>query len=159
VIGLATNAERDNEEEVEITSVAGAVKLAARFESIRFLPSAFESANESPYHAPASVYTAFETLDELALELDVGTLGQRLEDWLGERGVVYSPHESQPPMGRWGHERRSHDGPSEREIQGHLKFGADGDPQYCLRIYTEWDSDERRWLIGHVGRHLRNLHS
>ena len=35
----------------------------------------------------------------------------------------------------------------------------DGDPQYCLRIYVDWDPEAEEWVVGHVGRHLTTSQS
>jgi len=159
-IGVAAGGSIDEDDSVEVDSVRPADDLAARMGSVRILPSAFDSADASPFHDPPAVYAAFEALDELSKELRQGeSLGRSVEDWLRDRGVDYSPHESATAMGRWGNERRFRDGDLIRTIQGHLKFGADGDPRYCLRIYTEWDGAAEEWVVGHVGRHLTNTQS
>lgn len=160
LIGATSQEDSETEEELEVGSVADAVKLATqRLTSLRFLPSATESAAQSPYHQPAQVYEAFETLDELAKERRRGPLGRSIEDWLGERGVPYSPHESQTTMGKWGHERQFRDGDRTLTIEEHIKFGADGDPQYHIRIYVAWDEAAQSWIVGHVGRHLTTTQS
>ena len=88
-----------------------------------------------------------------------GSLGQSVETWLANRGFPYSPFESQPTMGKWGNEREFRDGAQVREMQEHMKFRADGDPQFCLRIYVQWDDEQLNWVIGHVGRHLTTTQS
>ena len=160
-IGLAAGGS-DNEEDdgAEVNSVRGAVELAAKLGSIRFLTSAIETAAESTYHEPGAVYGAFEVLDELARELRKSqALGRTFEDWLGERGIEYSSHESRTAMGKWGSERRFWDGELLRTMEAHIKFGVDGNPRYCLRIYLDWDTAENEWVVGHIGRHLTTTQS
>ncbi|MEZ4554194.1 MAG: hypothetical protein R3B59_09840 [Dehalococcoidia bacterium] len=160
MIGTASQGDAEPDDELEVRTVAEAVRLASeRFESLRFLPSAIESAAMSPYDRPAQVYEAFEALDELTLERLQGPLGKSIDDWLGERGFPYTPRESQTTMGKWGHERQFRDGQRTRTVQEHIKFGADGDPQHHIRIYVTWDDDESRWIVAYVGRHLTTTQS
>lgn len=160
LFGIGSAEAPGGEEELEVASVSEAVELAAQtLHRLRFLPSAHASASASNYNDPASVYGAFEVLDELAGERSGGPLGMSIEDWLRERNYQYAPHESQTAMGKWGDERRFLDGERTLTMEEHLKFGIDGDPQYCLRVYVWWDRDELKWIIGHVGRHLTTTQS
>jgi len=158
--GVGVASSDDSEAETEVRSVAAAVQLAeGTLTTLRFLPSAVEAVAASPFDNPAAVYDAFEALDELAKERQKGPLGKRVKEWLSERGIEYAAHEAHTTMGRWRNERQFRDGNNALEIQEHIKFGADGDPQYCLRIYLRWDDTVKRWTTGRVGRHLTNSQS
>jgi uncharacterized small protein (DUF1192 family) len=39
----------------------------------------------------------------------------------------------------------------------HLKAGGNGGPDKCLRIHFVWLADEKKILIGHCGRHLKEV--
>lgn len=41
------------------------------------------------------------------------------------------------------------------EFWKHLKAGGNGGPDKCFRIHFEWIAEERKIVIGHCGRHLR----
>lgn len=161
---LVTNFATDDTDiqEVALDTVAMAVATAgANLPQIRFLPSAHESADDSPYHDPKAVYEALEALQECAAARRQGPLGQSVADWFGERGVDYAAHLSQTTKGKWGDQYRFLDPDSgeRRLIQPHIRLGTAGDPVNCLRIHMEWDESAAEWVVGHVGRHLQNTKS
>ena len=144
-------------EDAAPADVEGAVRLAKmNFDRLHFLNEAEESARDSLYNQPERVYSTFEALDELAGERAIGSIGRSVEDWLRERGITYSPHESQTTMGMYGGERTYHYGNEMIAMPEHIKFGIGPDPRFHIRIHIYWHEDESRWIIGHVGRHLTN---
>ncbi|MBI2764845.1 MAG: hypothetical protein HYX53_02910 [Chloroflexi bacterium] len=146
--------------EVEIDRVATAVRVAAeRFPHLRFLDSAFESAEKSNYFWPDRVFDAFEGLDELAELRQRGSLGMDIERWLGERGIEYAAHLSPTTRSKYGRHYTFRVDGVDLIMEEHLVFGNDGDPDRCLRVHMAWDSAAAVWLIGHVGRHLPNTKS
>lgn len=146
--------------EVEIDRVATAVRFAAgRFQHLRFLDSAYESAEKSNYRWPDRVFDAFEALDELAELRHRGSLGMDIERWLSERGIEYAAHLSPTTRSKYGQHYTFRVDGVDRVMEEHLVFGNDGDPDRCLRVHMEWDADAAVWLIGHVGRHLPNTKS
>ena len=141
----------------EIGSVAEAVRYAEmRFDRLRFLDSARDSAENYPYQDPQEVYAAFAILQELAVARAAGRpLGQSVETWLGDRGWAYSPRESETTMNEYGSHRRFPDGRNIVEMQEHLKLGGGtSNKQHYLRIYLRWDEAAGQQLIGHIGEHL-----
>ena len=158
---MQTDSSAVDEEDEEVDSMGAVVLSAAdRLPRLRLLPSAFISAEKSPYEQPDRVYAALSILNELGMILASGqTLGSSLPDYLREKGVDYVGGESQTTSGRFGEERRFLDGDSHRAMTAHLRFGTSGDPRHCARVYLEWDDDAKEWIIGHVGRHLTNTRS
>ena len=138
--------------------VAGAVQMARiRFPArLHFLPKAIESAAESNYRDPEKVLATFEALAKLGDERAAGPLGKRVEEWLREQGITYSPHESQTTMGMFGGERTYQYKNETLTMEPHIKIGIGPNPREHLRIHLTWHEEESRWIIGHVGRHLTN---
>ncbi len=138
--------------------VAGAVRIARmRFPArLHFLPKAIESAGESNYRDPEKVLATFEALAKLGDERAAGPLGKRVEEWLREQGITYSPHESQTTMGMFGGERTYRYRNETLTMEPHIKIGIGPNPREHLRIHLAWHEEESRWIIGHVGRHLTN---
>ena len=140
----------------ELDSVENAVIIADQnFGNLRFLDSAFDSADNYPFERPDEVYRAFELLQEIADIRVKGPLGQPVEAWLKERSYDYSPRESQATMQVFGEHRRFWDGQRHIEMQEHIKIGrGTSDKQRYIRIYFWWDAANGRYLIGHAGEHL-----
>lgn len=140
------------------TDVAGAVQIARmRFPArLHFLPKAIEAAGESNYRDPEKVLATFEALAKLGDERAAGPLGKRIEEWLREQGITYSPHESQTTMGMFGGERTYRYKNETLTMEPHIKIGIGPNPREHLRIHLTWHEEESRWIIGHVGRHLTN---
>lgn len=139
-------------------SVLEAVEEAAEsFSRIHFLPSANRSAKRSRYRDPARVFKAFEVMDRIAQERLTGeSLGQRLEGRFEEFGFDYAPHLSSTTGTKFESEYTFQYGSTGVVMESHLKLGTDFDPSKCLRIHFAWDLEKKRWLVGHVGLHLRN---
>ena len=125
-----------------------ALKANEAFDSLRFFPTAFESAQDSQYRPASKVYDAFAVLNDCAKALAKGPLGGKsVAQWLAERSVEYAPREAGPTDENEAFRRA-------RTFLGvympaHVKMGG-GD----LRIHLIWKKDEGKWLIGYVGKHL-----
>ena len=123
---------------------------------LRFLPSAFRSARKSPFLDRDKLYETLEILNECGQAQANDTLGVSVENWLGGRSVDYAPFESESTMNEYGDQRVFRDGLNDITMQEHIKLGGGGnrDPQRVMRLHFIWSASEKRWLIGHVGRHL-----
>ena len=123
---------------------------------LRFLPSAFQSARKSPFLDRDKIYKTLEILNECGQARSNGTLGVSVENWLDGRSVDYAPFESESTMNEYGDQRVFRDGRNDLTMQEHIKLGGGGsrNPQRVMRIHFIWCESEKRWLIGHVGRHL-----
>ena len=141
----------------EFDSIYQVVEFSSeKFDRIRFFPRAEQLAKASDFPRPKDLYMALEALNECAEErLDAG-LGKDVQQWLRERGVDYSPHESDATMGKYGDKRVFFDQENKRrvEMQPHLKLGGGLGERNQLRMHVSWDDDEEKWLVGYIGRHL-----
>ena len=143
----------------DFTSVEDAVRHAQRtLGGLMFLESALNSAMSSQFRRPNDVYRIFEALDKCASELEKngGELGMSIKQWLKDNhGIDYVPDESPTTMGNYGQQRRfTHEGCTV-EMQSHIRLGGGGnDHQRQMRIHLIWSNSRKRWLIGHVGKHL-----
>ena len=119
---------------------------------LRFFSRAVELAKGADFQRPNEVYEIFESLVECGDARISGSLGMDIQGWLSQKGVDYSPHESDITMGKYGKERTFYDNESRRhvEMQEHIKLSGKR-----LRIHVYWSEDEHKWLIGYIGRHLR----
>jgi hypothetical protein len=72
-----------------------------------------------------------------------------------EAGLPFKADVSQTALGKYPQEyRRSYDGKTVM-LGPHIAFGA-GTPRTCVRIYFYIDEAARRFVVGHVGNHLRD---
>lgn len=119
---------------------------------LRFFSRAVELAKGADFQRPNEVYEIFESLVECGDARISGSLGMDIQGWLSQKGVDYSPHESDTTMGKYGKDRTFYDNESRRhvEMQEHIKLSGKR-----LRIHVYWSEDEHKWLIGYIGRHLR----
>ena len=116
---------------------------------IRLLPAAYESAKDSTFPRPNEVWEVFEALSECADVRKIGPLGQDFQAWFSDKGHKYSPHESEPTMGKYGRSFYDPNQGKHVEMPAHFKLGGT-----LLRVHVYWDEAEKTWLVGHVGRHL-----
>ncbi len=136
----------------EVGNVYEAIESAAQhFDRLRFLNSAFDSAERYPYQCPNRVYDAFKSLQELAVARIGGGIGTSPEDWMKERGFDYASNESEATMNESGI-RRYFGG---YKMEEHIKIGGGtANKQHYIRIHFCWEAQSSQYVIGHVGGHL-----
>ncbi len=142
-----------------LKKVGEAVDLAADefADTLRFLPSARQSADESPYQQPARVYDLFRALDEVGRELRTrGQLGRSLFDALRDRGFEYKPHISMTSEGKYGGEYTFEYGGRKHLFENHVTIGSSHSPRECLSVHWLRDDAAGRFVVGWCGRHLTN---
>ncbi len=141
----------------ELKSVSEVVLNAQKLPGLRFLDSAFSSANDSPYKYLDRLDRAFTALSEYA---EIQIAGQPLRmssaDWFQQKGLDYVAHESQQAMQEHGRDFTDDRCRTNIAMPEHIRFGGGGnrDPKDILRIHFAWCRKESLVLIGHVGRHL-----
>ena len=120
--------------------------------SLRFLPTAFESAEQSGFRRPEEVYEKLARLDECARERAKGSLRVDVAGWLKRCGVDFAAGESERVDAQFRLERTFYDHAQEGYVYmpAHVKIGR-GD----LRLHVNWQDGEGKWLVGYVGPHLR----
>ena len=136
----------------EPDTIKDAVECASqRFGKLRFLDSAFESADGHPYQDPGKVYKNFELLQELAVARTQGPLHKTPEGWMRERGFNYASNESKATRNEFGQFRQIEG----YLMEGHMKIGGGThDGQHLIRIHFCWEKESQQYIIGHVGEHL-----
>ena len=122
--------------------------------NLRFLPSAGESASESKFPRPNEVWKVFKALDECADARKRGNIGKDMEEWFYEKGLDYSPHESQATMNKYGRWFYDPDQGERLEMPAHFKLGGGRGGNNQLRVHVGWEEHNEMWVVGHVGSHL-----
>jgi hypothetical protein len=136
-----------------------AERAAAEAKHLRFAPSAFGSAAESPFRRPAQVYATLMLLDQLAGDFGQGELGERLADRAAVLGLDYRSAVSRTSRLAAADEHSfSYEGHT-LALGPHLVIGGGGGPLRNLRVYM-YRSDgkdhelPRGLIVGHIGVHL-----
>lgn len=140
-----------------VEEAARTVARSARH--LTFLPSAFDSAADSPFRHPDRVKQALEALDEVAAiwakGLKTGGPVGSLRQLFKQRGFVYADDVSQTSKGKWGDEYRATFEGKDYDISPHITIGAK-QADSCLSIHWAWDKERQSALVAHVGRHKTN---
>lgn len=136
-----------------------AERAAAQAKHLRFAPSAFTSAAESPFRRPGTVYASLMVLDQLAGDFEQGELGERLADRAAVLGLDYRSAVSRTSRITAAEEHSfAYEGRT-LPLGPHLVIGGGGGPVRNLRVYM-YRSDgkdqslPRGLIIGHIGLHL-----
>ena len=144
----------------EPASVVAAVELAeASTQHLLYLPSAIESAKESPYRSPDRALEALQAIDEVAGLWIAGLNGAKnpgpLKLLFKQRGFEYKDDVSQTSRGKWSEEySASYDG-RPIDISPHITIGAK-QADTCLSIHMHWDKESKKVIVAHIGRHKIN---
>ncbi len=147
------------DDDAQPKSVFEVVRQHQDLPNIRFLQSAFDSAESSPYQHLNLLDAALRAVSECGVARATGPLGMTVEQWFRqepEGPIDYKPRESGQTNTRhpriWEDDRCG----QELNMQEHIALGGGGarDPKDVLRIHMAWCENERAWVIGHVGRHL-----
>lgn len=151
-------------EEPSVPSVRKAVDMASEQfrDTLTFLRSAVDSADQSPYAQPEKVFRAFQAMDDVCLVRREAKRRREpmglLEDAFKQRGFEYKAKESMTSTGKWSAEYQALYQGKKVSIEPHLALGKVG-PETCLRIHFYMDDDSGRFVIAHVGRHKTNTKS
>ncbi|MBL8880485.1 MAG: hypothetical protein JNG88_15335 [Phycisphaerales bacterium] len=147
--------------EAVFSNVLEATRAAADefCENLLFLDSAFDAAKDSPFQRPERVKEALQAIDEVCREwrtsLESGVSMGTWESAFERRGFDYKNEISQTTRTKFGHEYMFMYKGKKRLFEKHITDGAK-QAQKCFSIHMYRDEDERRVVIGHVGRHLTN---
>lgn len=130
-------------------------RAAADSVACLFLPEAFVSAGASGYRNPQRVYDDLMLVDDIAAAWQSGSLASGPHAAFKEQVPMY-----REGIGQIAETRYRVD--YERIVNGesillapHIRRGV-GAVTNILRIYMHFDSNQRRIIIGHVGRKLRD---
>lgn len=131
-------------------SVIEAVERAQALygDSLRFLPSAFTSAEESTFPDPLLAWTYLKALGEVGRRLQDRALARPLAEVFADLGVEFVPaSDSDEPIDAFIFD----DGAHTIECPDYLRKG--NNPLTCLRIYFT-SSEDGGFIIGHVGKEI-----
>lgn len=102
---------------------------------------------------PDKILAYLTGLADLAQALRNGPLGATTVQWLKEHGLHVSGESETIQNSKAEMKQRTwHDGLRRREFDLHLKPTDATSPDRCVRIYFDWDSDQRRVVVGWLGR-------
>lgn len=147
----------------EPADVLAALRSAQqRCSHLIFLPSAEDSARDSPYKTPERALQALEAIDDVAglwaISVAGGKAAGPFKQLFRERGFDYKDDISQTTKGKWGSEyTATYDGRLV-DVAPHITIGAK-QADTCLSIHMYWDRDKGKAVIAHVGRHKTNTKS
>ena len=142
---------------LEFNSIYDVVEHTQKqIDGIRFFSNAEQMAKGSQFPRPYEVYEAFKALDACAAERVQDSLGKSVQEWLSDKNIDYASRESDTTMGKYGDKRVFYDNVNKRrtKMPAHIKLGGGLGESKQLRIHLTWDEDEKKWLIGYIGKHL-----
>jgi hypothetical protein len=145
--------------EGEPSDMAAAVSMAAaRCQHLRFAPSAFASAQASPFRRPGQALAALLKLDELAASFVAGAMGQRLPDVAAEMGLRWRTDVSEVTRGKYARHYQFRFRGMTLLMGPHVSLGSGSGAGKIARIYLHvedgCDQLARGITVGHVGVHL-----
>ena len=144
----------------EPASVLDAVQRArALTKHLHFLPTAFESASNSPYRTPSRALEALLAVEEVtslwATNLAGGKSPGPFKTLFKQRGFDYKDDVSQTSKGKWSDEYIASFNDQAIDISPHITIGAK-QADTCLSVHMYWDKPSAQVIVAHVGRHKTN---
>lgn len=124
-------------------------------EHVTYLDAAGDSIQRfTTYESPRRLYEALSAVTEAAVAWQEGTLNNGFSAYFTERGYGYSRRTPAAHARRTKVQyQRTYDGATVT-MEQHLKVDQASSPDQCLRVYWYTDDQQKRLVIGHVGRHL-----
>lgn len=148
-----------------IRTVIDAVKLfSENAKNVELLPSAFSSADESPFMRPTDIHDALCDLDDIVDEW------QRRRDTFGSGGDFLqhlrdrgwgkrsSMHISDTTRSKFGSHYEFEYQNKRQFFEPHITIGS-GDPNSCASIHFIFDQQRKKIIVAHVGKHLPNTNT
>jgi len=139
-----------------IKSVKDAVDLAARYinnDCLVFLHTAYVSAERSQYKNPVEIFKALMCIYYVATLYHMEVTGFNAHNLFSE--YEYRPDISQTANGKYKNDyERTYDG-KDIMLGPHIGKGR-GSSNDMFRIYWYVDKDRRKYVIGHIGEHLKD---
>jgi hypothetical protein len=156
-IQAAVSRERSEVDEpaIRASSIPEALELVAAEhpDALVVLRDAYESAGDTRYPQIERASAALLAVAQVAQGWHDGTLGMSFDDAFQEQGFELRSV-SEVTRGRHSREYvRQYKG-GRVFLSPHLALGDGGSTDTILRIYWHLDEEDRRFVIGHVGRHL-----
>ena len=148
----------------EIADVEDAVERARRaFPNELVVVLNSKSDVETPFKRPDEVYSVLAWLSteyHRARTREVGRDPQ-FDKLLKEAcsGWSYKPKQTGETKDQYPEWYRTRVGDREYELDMHVGKGTTRDPQNTIRIAFDWDEEEKRVVVGYIGRHQKNRRS
>ena len=152
------------EETGEIRDVEDAVERARRaFPNELAVALNSKSDLETPFKRPDEVYSVLAWLGteyHRARTREVGRDPQ-FDKLLKEAcsGWFYKPKQTDETKDQYPEWYRTRVGDRVYELDAHVGKGTSFDPQNTIRIAFDWDEEEKRVVVGYIGRHQKNRRS
>jgi len=163
VISSQFQASEPADEESEVSSLGSTpAEILSHFMTkpnfrnyVELLPSAYDSAESSPYNRLNRLESALTCLAIFACMRSTrkGATPLELAQEAG-LGNIYRERISRHTANKYGHEYTFTRNGAPILMQEHLTLGGGGNDKQCLSIHFQWDAARRRIVVGHVGRHL-----
>ena len=156
----------DEKEETltEIGDVGDAVERARRaFPNQLVVALNSKSDVETPFQRPEEVYNVLAWLGTEYHRARTRELGRdpQFDKLLKEAcsGWFYKPKQTDETKDQYPDWYRTRVGDTEYELDAHVGKGTSFDPQNTIRIAFDWDENEKRVVVGYIGRHQKNRRS
>jgi len=124
-------------------------------DELDFLPEAETSASDSSFRRPDDIYAGLSHMAIVVRRWKADDLPSGFERAFAEVTAGYRSDISSTARGKYVGDYQRKLGDRDIVLGPHLSFGR-GTPEYCARIYWWADSERRRFVVGHVGEHLRD---
>jgi len=150
---------RERSEVAEPTIIASSIPEALELvaaehaDALVVLCEAYESAGDTRYPQLDRASAALFAVAQVAQGWHDGTLGMSFDDAFREQGFELRSV-GEVTQGRHSREYARQYKGGRVFLGPHLALGDGGSTDTILRIYWHLDEAERRFVIGHVGRHL-----
>ena len=152
------------DEQAEISDVEDAVKRASRaFPNQLVVALNSKSDVETPFKRPEEVYSVLAWLGteyHRARTREMGR-GPQFDKLLKEAcsGWFYKPKQTDETKDQFPDWYRTRVGDRMYELDAHVGKGTSFDPQNTIRIAFDWDEEDKRVVVGYIGRHQKNRRS
>lgn len=136
--------------------VAAALKQARNgCQNVVILDQASRSAAASPFERPQQVLDGLLAIDAVAGRYGAEGLGAGgFEAAFAAEGQNYAGGISQTARTQYrSYYEITYEGATVM-MGPHLRFGSSWSPAYCARVYWHLDTQRRKLIIGHIGKHL-----
>ena len=148
----------------EIGNVEEAVEMARRaFPQQLVVALNSKSDVETPFQRPEEVYTVLAWLGTEYHRARTREMGRdpQFDRLLKEAcsGWFYKPKQTDETKDQFPEWYRTRVGDREYELDAHVGKGTSYDPQNTIRVGFDWDDEEKRVVVGYIGRHQKNRRS
>ncbi|KJU83289.1 hypothetical protein MBAV_004518 [Candidatus Magnetobacterium bavaricum] len=118
------------------------------------LNGARKELEDSPFEDTVKVYSAFNILYNEFYYMFNGNMSmKKVDKALKAAGLKYNAH-----MDERNEVYKIYKG-RKADMNRHIKIGVNRESRYLFRLHFEWDSEEKKVVVHHAGRHLKTTKS